>query len=62
MSTTQSIYNTKMWQPEPEKTLVESIPVKEGIKLSLNKIKATQKYSWEDLLGLSLGFDEENDI
>ena len=34
--------------PEPAKTLVERMPVKEGVKLS--EISAG---SWEDLLGLS---------
>lgn len=32
--------------PEPKEILVESIPVKEGTKLSMD-------YSWEDLRGLS---------
>ncbi len=62
MSTTQIIYNTKMWQPEPKKILVESIPVKEGIKLSVNKTESIQKFSWEDLLGLSPEFNEEDEI
>jgi hypothetical protein len=32
------------WFPEPTKNLVESLPVKDGIKLS--------KTTWEDLRGL----------
>jgi hypothetical protein len=41
---TQCIQTTR--QPEPTKILVESTPVKEEIKLSMNN-------SWEDLRGLT---------
>ena len=50
-----------MGQPEPTKILVESIPVEEGRKLSTfnEKLKSVQGCTWEDLRGLSFGFEEE---
>ena len=50
--TTQSLKT--MWQPEPQTNLVESIPVKEGVKLSVNEtLSDFPECSWEDLRGLS---------
>ena len=56
MSTTQTICKTEMWQPEPQTNLVESIPVEERTKLSLDKIpvQTIQDYTREDFRGLSL--------
>jgi len=60
MNTTQ-ICKTETWQPEPTKIRVESIPVEEGRKLSthIEMPKSVQVYTWEDLRGLSFGFEEE---
>lgn len=49
-----TIQVTKNWQPKPTKSLVESLPVKEGKKLSVDNL--TQKVSHlcaEDLMGLT---------
>jgi len=46
MSTTQVFCKTDMWQPEPQRNLVESIPVEEGRKLY------HKQTTWEDLRGL----------
>ncbi|MDH3617249.1 MAG: hypothetical protein OEM89_00830 [Nitrosopumilus sp.] len=46
MNTTQTLLKTEMWQPEPQRNLVERTPVEEGTKLSLNQ------FTWEDLRGL----------
>jgi len=61
MSATQILHKTEMWQPEPQKNLVESISVEKGEKLSINKetLESIQGYSWEDLRGLTFVFDEE---
>jgi len=61
MSTTQIFCKTEMRQPKPTKILVESIPVEEGRKLSTfnEKLKSIQGYTWEDLRGLSFGFEED---
>ncbi|MDH3617251.1 MAG: hypothetical protein OEM89_00840 [Nitrosopumilus sp.] len=61
MNTTQTLLKTEMWQPEPQRNLVERTPVEEGTKLPIanGELKLIQEYSWEDLRGLSLGFDEE---
>ena len=61
MSTTQTICETEMWQPEPQKTLVERMPVEERRKLVIDKkiLGSVQGHTWEDLRGLSLGFEEE---
>ena len=61
MSTTQFLCNAEMMQPEQQKILVERIPVYEGEKLSVNKstLESVKTNSWEDLLGLSLGFEED---
>jgi len=48
-------------QPEPSKTLVESIPVKKGKKLATTQIPA--HITWEDLMGLSWDlFDKGDEI
>ena len=49
MSTTQCL--AKVRQPESTVSLVASIPVKEGQKLS--PIKQVLGYSWEEFQGLS---------
>ena len=49
MSTTQCL--TKVRQPESTTSLVASIPVKEGQKLSL--VNQMLGYSWEEFQGLS---------
>jgi len=46
MSTTQVFCKTDMWQPEPQRNLVQSIPVEEGRKLCKNQM------TWEDLQGI----------
>jgi hypothetical protein len=48
-------------QLEPHRTLVESTPVKESKKLSANNstLESIQKYTWEDLRGLSFTFEED---
>jgi hypothetical protein len=44
---------TEVRHPEPLENLVESIPVRDGIKLSeINPIFKNSKESWTDLLGL----------
>ena len=60
MSTTQSLCE-ETWQPEPLNILVESMPVEERRKLSLNKeeLGSIRNYSCEDLLGLSFVLEEE---
>lgn len=52
MNTTKLLY--EVGQPKPATNLVESIPVQEGQKLSLQ-----QSLSWEDLLGLCWINDED---
>jgi hypothetical protein len=50
-----TIQVTKNWQPKPSESLVESLPVKEGKKLSTED-NLVQKGSYlcaEDLMGLS---------
>jgi len=61
MSTTQTLCNTGKWQLEPKKTVVERTPIEESKKLSINRnaLELIQDCSWEDLRGLSLGFDED---
>jgi len=61
MSTTQVFCKTDMWQPEPQRNLVQSIPVEEGRKLLINNETRNliQNYTWEELRGLSLGFEED---
>jgi len=61
MSTTQIICETEMWQPEPQRILVQRIPVEERRKLVIDKkiLESVQDCTWKDLRGLSLGFDEE---
>ena len=61
MSTTQTLCKTEMWQPEPQASLVASMPVEERGKLSSDiiSIQSTQDYTWEDFRGLSL-FEEED--
>ena len=61
MSTTQIICKAEMWQPEPQKTLVERTPVEERRKLVIDKkiLESVQGHTWEDLRGLSSGFEEE---
>lgn len=56
MSTTQILYRVENGQPEPQRSLVERIPVREREKL---QNKTIQGYSWEDFRGLSLGFEED---
>jgi len=41
--------------PEPKENLVEGLPVKEGTKLSQTNMAS----SWEDLMGLTWIFMEE---
>ncbi|WP_016940226.1 hypothetical protein [Candidatus Nitrosopumilus sediminis] len=55
---TQTLYKENR-QPEPQKILVERIPVREREKLPNKRIESTQTYSWEDFRGLSLGFEED---
>jgi hypothetical protein len=61
MSTTQTLCNAGKWQLEPQKILVERTPVEERKKLSINRdaIELIQDCTWEDLRGLSIGFDED---
>ena len=61
MSTTQILCKTGMRQPEPQRSLVEEIPVKERRKLSVNEeiLKSFQGCTWEDLRGLSIMLEEE---
>jgi len=41
-------------QPSPTEILVESKPVKDGLKLSQNNLETNQEFiSWEDIRGLS---------
>ncbi len=55
MSITQCLQ--KVRQPESMKSLVASIPVKEGQKLS--PVKEVLGYSWEEFQGLSWMITEE---
>ena len=61
MSTTQTLCNTEKWQLEPKKILVERTPVKDRKKLSINRnaFELIQDCSWNDLRGLSIGFEED---
>ena len=61
MSTTQTLCNTEKWQLEPKNILVERTPVEERKKLSINRdaLEIIQNSSWEELRGLSLGFEED---
>jgi len=61
MSTTQTLCKSEMWQPEPQRILVESIPVEERRKLSISKeaLESIHDCTWEDLRGLAFAFDEE---
>ena len=61
MSTTQILYKSETWQPEPQNNLVKSIPVRKGGKLEDIKYEQIPDYSWIDYTGLSLGFDDWND-
>ena len=58
---TQFLCNVEMMQPEQQKILVERMPVYEGEKLSADKnpLESIRNNPWEDLLGLSLGFEED---
>ena len=60
MSTIQINRN---WQPEPVSILVESRPVKEGVKLS-NKasLEHNPGITWKDLMGFSYVMDSEETI
>ena len=62
MSTTQTLCNTEIWQPEPQKILVERTPVEERRKLSVNKgvLESIRECTWNDLRGLSFVFDEDD--
>jgi len=61
MSTTQLLCKTETWQPEPQIILVERTPVEERKKLPLNMVEldSIKDCTWNDLQGLSLGFEEE---
>lgn len=60
MSTTQSLCN-EMWQPEPQRNMVESMPVEERRKLSDSEKTSNLFYdcTWKDLRGLSFILDME---
>jgi hypothetical protein len=52
------------WHPEPSEKLVESLPVKEGKKLSENEsiASALSGISWEEFRGLSSIILDEDEI
>ena len=59
MNTTQMLIKVENRQPEPQRNLVDSIPVIERKKLSNRRNKSIQVYSWEDFRGLSFGFEDD---
>lgn len=50
-----------MWQPEPQRNMVESMPVEERRKLSDSEKTSNLFYdcTWKDLRGLSFILDME---
>jgi hypothetical protein len=52
---------TEVRQPEPIKNLVQSIPVKDGMKLSETNsiLHKSNQISWEDIRGLGWVFYED---
>ncbi|AFS80273.1 hypothetical protein NKOR_01835 [Candidatus Nitrosopumilus koreensis AR1] len=61
MSTTLAWSQNETRQLEPQKILVESMPVKESKKLSVNSslLGSIRDCTWEDLRGLTFTFEDE---
>lgn len=61
MSTTLTWSQNETRQLEPQRILVESMPVKESKKLSANSkvLESMQDCAWEDLRGLTFMFEED---